>query len=717
MTYYSVSAFINFSLSLLLGLFIFYKNPRVKINRAMFFWCLTVAFWSFFYFLWQIESKADLALLWTRLLMLGAVWVPLGFLLVVLIFLELEKKKFYRWFIRFIIVLSAIFSGFLATPLMVSHLDSVGGFQYWPMPGFVYHFFLTMFLGVSAYSTYLTFMALRTKLTGIKRLQIKYMLFGITLSIIGGSTNYFLWYGIPIKPYGNAFASTYIILTAYAIIAHRLMDIKLVMRRYSVYLASLSLILILAVAVKYAAESWFYDYSVWADPLLLIGAIYVFTPIKNYFYRLANKYFFSSLYDSAEVIASLSDKLRTTLEAEKIYEFISQTLAGAFHAKAIGLLIYNEKAGNFAVQNNSGFNIGSQKIFPEDKELNEMFIRQNKPVITEDIRRLSRFDDNQTVALLKKLGVEILAPLNVKDKIIGLIALGAKESGDMYNDEDLKVLEVVGAQTAIAMENALLYKETKDFSIKLEKEVEKATRDLRKANAQLKKLDAAKSEFISIASHQLRTPLTVIKGYISMMLEGNFGGLTKPESESLEKVFESNERLIQLVENLLNISRIESGRLQFNYQQVDMNNMVASVKEELAANAKKKGLILQYKAPAKPVPTIKLDDEKIRQVVMNLMDNGIKYTKQGSVTVKLEQKENKIQFCVTDSGMGIRPEDMGNLFKKFSRGSGTSLIHTEGTGLGLYVARMMIEAHHGRIWAESGGEGKGSKFCFELPVK
>jgi signal transduction histidine kinase len=230
-------------------------------------------------------------------------------------------------------------------------------------------------------------------------------------------------------------------------------------------------------------------------------------------------------------------------------------------------------------------------------------------------------------------------------------------------------------------------------------------------------LDAAKSEFISIASHQLRTPLTVIKGYISMMLEGNFGVLTKPETESLEKVFSSNERLIQLVENLLNISRIESGRLQFDYKEVDLNKMVESVVEELSGNAKKKNLILEYKTPVKPLPAIKIDEEKIRQVVMNLIDNGIKYTKQGSVTIRLEQGEHKVKFSVADSGMGIKSGDIINLFKKFSRGTGTSLIHTEGTGLGLYVARMMIEAHHGKIWAESDGEGKGSRFCFELPVK
>ena len=489
------------------------------------------------------------------------------------------------------------------------------------------------------------------------------------------------------------------------------------MRRYSVHLASLGAIVSIAIAVKYIIEIYYTNYSAWFDLIILLVSISVYPNVRNYFYRVANKYFFSSLYDSSEVIATLSEKLRSTLEAEKIYEYIYQTLTNAFHVKSFGLLTHNEKEKIFIPQYNKGFKVDSQTIFLKDDQLDKIFIKQNKAIVTEEISRLDSFGNNQTVELLSKLKVAVLAPLNIKDKTIGLIVLGAKESGDMYNEEDLKVLEVVGAQAAISLENALLYKETKNFNIKLEKEVEIATRDLRRANTQLKKLDAAKSEFISIASHQLRTPLTVIKGYISMMLEGNFGTLTKPEEESLDKVFQSNERLIQLVENLLNISRIESGRLQFDFKEVDLNAMVESVVEELSGNAKKKNLILQYKKPEKPLPKIKMDEEKIRQVVMNLIDNAIKYTKQGSVTVKLEQADKKVKFCVADSGMGIRSGDMVNLFKKFSRGTGTSLIHTEGTGLGLYVAHMMIESHKGKIWAESDGEGKGSKFCFELPVK
>ncbi|MFH1427911.1 MAG: HAMP domain-containing sensor histidine kinase, partial [Patescibacteria group bacterium] len=187
--------------------------------------------------------------------------------------------------------------------------------------------------------------------------------------------------------------------------------------------------------------------------------------------------------------------------------------------------------------------------------------------------------------------------------------------------------------------------------------------------------------------------------------------------DSLEKVYESSERLIQLVENLLNISRIESGRLQFDYEVMNLEKIVNSVIEDLSNTIKKKKLKLIYNKPAKPLTRVKIDEEKIRQVVLNLIDNAIKYTKKGNITINLSKVKSGIQFCIVDSGMGIRPEDLSNLFKKFSRGKGTSTIHTEGTGLGLYVAKQMVEAHQGKIWAESAGEGKGSKFCFVLPIK
>jgi len=325
---------------------------------------------------------------------------------------------------------------------------------------------------------------------------------------------------------------------------------------------------------------------------------------------------------------------------------------------------------------------------------------------------------------LADLRAEVVVPLNVKNEPIGLIVLERKESGDSYNEEDIKLLKIISTQLAVALDNALLYKETVDFNAKLAFEVEKATHELKKANDRLKKLDQAKSEFISIASHQLRTPLTVIKGYISMMLEGDFGEMTPIEKESLRKVYESNERLINLVENLLNVSRIESGRLLFNFQDKDLGVLVASVFEELTKMAQNKGLNFVLNKPTDASLLVSMDEEKLRQVIMNLTDNAIKYTKKGNVIVSLEELplnksilgKRSVKFVVSDSGMGIRDVDLPNLFKKFSRGTGTSLIHTEGTGLGLYVAKKMIAAHKGKIWAESLGENKGSRFCFELPT-
>lgn len=249
------------------------------------------------------------------------------------------------------------------------------------------------------------------------------------------------------------------------------------------------------------------------------------------------------------------------------------------------------------------------------------------------------------------------------------------------------------------------------------KKREHINKQLQHANEQLKKLDEAKSEFISIASHQLRTPLTAIKGYGSMLLDGDFGDMKEvKQKDAVEKMVVSNNRLISLVENLLNISRIESGRLKFDFQVQQLEPLVEEVFNNMQQSAQNAGLYLKLQKPDKDLPPVRMDDEKIRQVVINFIDNAIKYTRQGGITVYLSQKGKKIICKVSDTGIGVSKEDQKRLFQKFTRGKNAFLVNTEGTGLGLYVAQMMINSHKGEIWIESKGEGKGSNFCFSLPV-
>jgi len=242
---------------------------------------------------------------------------------------------------------------------------------------------------------------------------------------------------------------------------------------------------------------------------------------------------------------------------------------------------------------------------------------------------------------------------------------------------------------------------------------------LEAANKELKRLDEAKTEFLSIASHQLRTPLTAIKGYLGMIEEGIYGEVPEKVKEILHKVNDSNERLIRLVNSLLDISRLELGRMQFDIEKVDIEEMLENIIDEFHVAARKKGLKLVFEHPKEKLPEVKIDPLKMRQVFLNLVDNAIKYTYQGEVIVKAELKDHgreRIRISVSDTGMGIARKEINEIFKIYRRGTGVRLF-PEGSGVGLYVAKKLIEAHKGRIWAESKGKGRGSTFYVEIPVK
>jgi len=233
---------------------------------------------------------------------------------------------------------------------------------------------------------------------------------------------------------------------------------------------------------------------------------------------------------------------------------------------------------------------------------------------------------------------------------------------------------------------------------------------------EIEKIDKAKSEFISIASHQLRTPLTAIKGYISMILEGTYGKLPEKQARPLENVYQSNERLIKLVNDLLNLSRLDAGKIEFSPELNYLEEIVSDIVEELRINAEKKGLYIRMVKPSEPLPKIMVDQDKLRQVILNIIDNAIKYTNKGGITIELKKLDGEEEIKVSDTGEGMTKKEIESLFQMFSRATAGTQLHTEGAGIGLYVARQFIEMHGGKIWAESPGKSKGSTFYIQLPI-
>ena len=249
-------------------------------------------------------------------------------------------------------------------------------------------------------------------------------------------------------------------------------------------------------------------------------------------------------------------------------------------------------------------------------------------------------------------------------------------------------------------------------------ELQEISTSLALANERLKELDNTKTEFISIASHQLRTPLTAIKGYLSLMLEGSYGKLSSEVRDVMEKMNSVNSHLIQLVEDLLNVSRIEMGRAQYHYEAIQLEAMAAEEVDMFLPLAKSKGLALRIHLPRKPLPMILLDRSKMKEVISNLIDNALKYTEDGSVIVSVERVDSdKARISVQDTGIGFGAEDQEKLFKKFLRSSVSTKIAPTGTGLGLYVGKSFVEGHGGEMWAESEGIGKGATFIVELPIR
>ncbi len=307
--------------------------------------------------------------------------------------------------------------------------------------------------------------------------------------------------------------------------------------------------------------------------------------------------------------------------------------------------------------------------------------------------------------------------------VVGLVILIGSQFFFIQNPTN-KILN--GITLALALGFGYVLVKSVKIEVKRKEELQMLSDELAIANDKLRQLDKAKSEFISIASHQLRTPLTSIKGFGSLLLEGTYGVVPEAQRGALEKIYISNERLIQLVEDLLNISRIEAGRMEFDFQEAQIEDLVNEAVTTLELSAKAKSLYLHWEKPAVAMPKLKIDITKIKEVISNMVDNSIKYTQKGGITVKLEtstdwdaehkEHQSTVRVIVSDTGIGMDAEELAMIFEKFQRGKQVAHYHTDGTGLGMFIGRKIVAEHKGKIWAESDGKGMGSRFILELPV-
>ena len=572
---YAVSALINAIISIVLGFFVLSKNPKGKMHIGFFLFTLSMFIWSLPYYLWQTSNDPQMALLWCRVLMAGAIFIPITYLHFTYALVGLLHKR--KTFLIFSYILFFLFFLSDFTPVFVSHMEPLMNFPYWPIAGPAFSLFLILWVFYAYYSAYILIKHYRIS-SGLVKAQLKYVTIGTFLGWTGGITNYFLWYRIPIPPFGNITAAVYLIFVAYAIAKYRLMDIRIVARKIFYVLGSATfvyavfylLILFSDKVLGGAFSGATVAFGLIIAPVFVLGFYRVDKGLKNF----ANRYLFVSLYNYQETINKLNDELTNHIELNKIIDLIVDTIKDTMQLDRAGVLLVNTSVTpiHYQIAKVIGFNESNGVSLVQDNFLTQHLLRTQKLLVSDELVILARDSKNseekksflQLYENMKHIEASLCLPLISNGMLIGIIVLGSKVSGDAYTKEDLELLSTLAKQAGIAIENARLYKEVQDFNITLKQKVDEQTKDIQEKAERLEKLLKVKSEFIYLMSHQLRTPISVITGMTSMMKDGDLEGMPpEKRQEFIDGIYTKSRKLADILNDFIKAESMDGEEFKF----------------------------------------------------------------------------------------------------------------------------------------------------------
>lgn len=695
-----------------LGLIVLKKNPKNSINRLFFFLTTILNMWIFGTFMMLGSSNYEAILFWDRFVYSGIVFWPslqYHFSLSVTYF-SLKRK---------IALGLAYASSFIFLFLIPSEKFISGVFRYsWGAhtKAYIYHdLFLVFLILYIVFFLYVLLKRYQEEKDKMEKDRLLLYFFGFSVLNVVGASGFLPAYSIAVPPLFLIAPLIFTIVIAYSIVYLNLMHIKLIVRSYFAYFISLCFVVLPACLIIFFVNNHYPQYVVGVGAIACFLSVALFNPVKNSFFKIFNRLFFSPLYDMDSLVYNLSISLHSSFDINKIFKKVIEILSDSFHSRFAASAYYDVKSKKLFIKcNKKGLFPLSKKIEINNDKLKKFFT-QNRAMSIKDLRVSLGGISCVFLDYLEEAEVEIILPVKTKNKDVRyFLIFGEKESEERYNKRDLRVLELVSYELRLSLENIFLYQDVKEFNTKLEEKIEEATLKLRKQNKKLKELDKMKDEFVSIASHQLRTPLTGIRWSTETLLKNKSKNLNKNELKLLGQIKDSGLNLIKLVNDLLSVSHINSGhKFKIEREKFLLRELVEEVLVDnkfLIENKKLKvvnkvGKTLQINA----------DYDKIKQVLQNLISNSCKYSKQGGAIEVESKKENKkTVFFVKDEGIGVPPEQIDYLFTNFFRANNVYSQSVNGTGLGLYIAKGIIEAHNGSLFYKPNKNG-GSIFYFELP--
>lgn len=701
--------------SLALGGLVVFSNPIAAVNRVFGLLGLSLAVWGFGYYNSFSATDPTAALLWAKVFMLGAAFIPVFYLHFVVLFINRYPK--FKFSVISGYILSTTFAyASLVSENFISRVAPNRWFTFWPIAGDFYIYFLVFFFAALVFSIYL--LSRKSGLKAVDLLQEKYLIIGATVGLLGGATNYPQWYGIDIPPVGNILVLAFPISITYAILKTRLFNIKVLLTEVAVgVVVSIALVQTIALSGSQLVTGGLLTLSLAVGGIVLIKSVRTEVDKREEIEKLAKEKIetLKELEQRNKSLAALqrvSDIVLNEMDmkamSQKILDEIPVQLencVGAFLSIVRGghLVAYTVSTNTFTRKVYSLVGEDLEKYsYPIKKEFNGLHevLIEKKMVEGDSLDAFICPPISRPVAktLQRLIGAKHLValPLYASGEPLGVMMFVYKVEKSRLHGKDVEIAKAIADDMSLAIQRAQAFQKLKD------------------ANEYLSQLDKMKDEFISMASHELNTPLAAIEGYLSMVLDEGMGKVDAKSKEYLSRAYASSKRLAELILDLLNVSRIEQGRLKMKFSQVSMVELAESVVHELQIKADSKKIYLKIEAE-KGLPKLWCDPDRIREVIVNLTGNALKFTDKGGVTINIGKSEGDfIRVTVVDTGRGIAKEDQKKLFQKFSQVK-REIDEHQGTGLGLYISKNFVELHKGKIWVESEA-GKGSKFIFEIPL-
>ena len=416
-------------------------------------------------------------------------------------------------------------------------------------------------------------------------------------------------------------------------------------------------------------------------------------------------------------LQKLSRAMSTTLEESQIFKMVEPDSLEELGLQKSCALLWDNKENKFAFHLNNGYSHDEIKVMQTNIDTNKDFylsLITNKRCISS----ISLRDAAVKSKINRVFNVVsfIISPILPKEGKKGLFIVGTENMDTPITEGDEEVITILANEIGQALENSRLFEKTWKAQQDLENKVEERTKELSKALEQVKIISKRKTDFVSSVSHELRTPLTSIKGYASILLAGKLGNIPQEVKQRLEKINLHSDELVHMVNDLLDISRIESGKVIMKKERRNLSDIINKIADLLSVQLKEKDIELNIDLAKEPLQ-ISIDNTQIERVFINLLGNAAKFTPlKGKVNICARKLDNKlVQVDITDTGYGIPQEMQEAVFEEFYRVDNDINQQAKGTGLGLSLVKHIVEAHGGKIWVKS-KVGLGSTFSFTLPA-